>query len=410
MKVSEFMIGVKMNNLIKIIIIYFTVLPFFSCQIINQIGAKDTINTNIIELDIVKSYKSIADSMEITIYYRVPINRIIYRKENNQYIANIRNQIMITNKNNNALLIDKIFYNEDMKYDFYSTKVKNKYFNESFNFILPVDIDASISVEVTDWNNNNNKWSARDEISTSYEEGLSDIAIYSQKINKNIFLINKKINKSDSVLIEFQYFENNKNMINENFKYLFLQYGDTVRSGKVFYEDGYYRFYSDIDESILGDFNLIIHNNKLIKEFPITITDGLELWSKNINEIIGPMQYILSDIQYAELVDMKDNDKINFVKNFWIDSDPSIGTDENELLIEFTKRIAFANDKFSIADSGWKTDKGKIYIKYGEPFLIQQPYEDEFGNVFEVWKYDNGKVITFIDRGMFGDFKIYRSN
>ena len=57
--------------------------------------------------------------------------------------------------------------------------------------------------------------------------------------------------------------------------------------------------------------------------------------------------------------------------------------------------------------SGWKTDRGKIYIIFGSP-QYNESYADELGNNFQKWTYLNGKQFIFIDRTFSGDFSLLR--
>ena len=89
--------------------------------------------------------------------------------------------------------------------------------------------------------------------------------------------------------------------------------------------------------------------------------------------------------------------------NFWSTKDPDISTEENELLIEFTNRIKYVNLNFSDINKGWKTDKGRIYIIYGEP-ESQDIYRNQSEGIREIWTYSSGLKFTFLDRSGFGNF------
>lgn len=69
------------------------------------------------------------------------------------------------------------------------------------------------------------------------------------------------------------------------------------------------------------------------------------------------------------------NSKQEFIENFWKIRDPNPSTVENEALSEFQRRIAYANvwfDPFTPGTEfntgqGWNTDRGRIYLIFGEP-------------------------------------------
>ncbi len=60
-----------------------------------------------------------------------------------------------------------------------------------------------------------------------------------------------------------------------------------------------------------------------------------------------------------------------FMKDFWEKRDPDVDTDINEFQEEFYRRIDYANERFLEGRPGWKTDRGRIYIYFGEPDQIQ---------------------------------------
>jgi GWxTD domain-containing protein len=64
-----------------------------------------------------------------------------------------------------------------------------------------------------------------------------------------------------------------------------------------------------------------------------------------------------------------DDERAEFIKQFWLHRDPTPGTPENEFKDEHYRRIAYANLHFPTATgkAGWKTDPGRIYIRFGPP-------------------------------------------
>jgi GWxTD domain-containing protein len=120
-------------------------------------------------------------------------------------------------------------------------------------------------------------------------------------------------------------------------------------------------------------------------------------------------------------------EKESFIEQFWRRRDPAPETMENEFREEHYRRIAYANDHFSIGTLGWKTDRGRIYIIHGEPDSTQ--YHDqgeqyyrpmtEGGGVtttyaWQVWHYrqipgvGSNIEIEFVDKTMTGHFVFAR--
>ena len=60
-------------------------------------------------------------------------------------------------------------------------------------------------------------------------------------------------------------------------------------------------------------------------------------------------------------------DKERWVERLWRDADPTPDTGDNELRDEFLRRVNYANAHYSIMGRGMFSDRGRVYIRYGEP-------------------------------------------
>ncbi len=66
-----------------------------------------------------------------------------------------------------------------------------------------------------------------------------------------------------------------------------------------------------------------------------------------------------------------DEERDQFIEQFWLRRDPTPDTPENEFKEEHYRRIAYANEHFAAGIPGWKTDRGRIYIIWGPPDQIE---------------------------------------
>src|SRR5580704_2866358 len=88
-------------------------------------------------------------------------------------------------------------------------------------------------------------------------------------------------------------------------------------------------------------------------------------YKKWLNEDVT---YIITDEERKAFKRLSTNDeKEEFIEQFWLRRDPTPDTEENEYREEHYRRIAYANDNFASGIPGWKSDRGMIYIKYGAP-------------------------------------------
>ena len=88
-------------------------------------------------------------------------------------------------------------------------------------------------------------------------------------------------------------------------------------------------------------------------------------YKKWLDQDVG---YIISDEERRAFKGLQnDEEKEQFIEQFWLRRDPTPDTEENEYREEHYRRIAYANQNFASGIPGWKSDRGMIYIKYGPP-------------------------------------------
>jgi GWxTD domain-containing protein len=123
-----------------------------------------------------------------------------------------------------------------------------------------------------------------------------------------------------------------------------------------------------------------------------------------------------------------DEERENFIENFWRRRDPNPDTEENEFREEYYERIAYANERFTSGIPGWRTDRGRIYIAWGKPDSIEsrpsggaydRPSYEGGGTTttypFEIWFYrhlegvGDGIEIEFVDPTGTGEYRIARN-
>ena len=108
--------------------------------------------------------------------------------------------------------------------------------------------------------------------------------------------------------------------------------------------------------------------------------------------------------------------KRQFLINFWRHRDPDTATPRNEIREEFYGKIAYADNNFrergSRTQSGWKTDRGRIYTRLGAPDETLDRVRAGQSPSYQVWRYTRGKVLYFIysDRSGLGAYKLVKTN
>jgi GWxTD domain-containing protein len=122
-----------------------------------------------------------------------------------------------------------------------------------------------------------------------------------------------------------------------------------------------------------------------------------------------------------------DEEREQFIAGFWRLRDPDPDTEENEYREAYYERVEYANEHFSSGIAGVKTDRGRIYLKYGKPDDVEShpsggaytpaSYEGSGGTStypFERWWYRNlpghsDVEIEFVDPTSTGEYRIARN-
>jgi len=95
-------------------------------------------------------------------------------------------------------------------------------------------------------------------------------------------------------------------------------------------------------------------------------------YQKWLDEDVG---YLISDEERAEYKGLKtDQQRDMFVEDFWERRNPNPGSTENTFKEEHYRRLAYVNEQFAASVPGFKTDRGRTYIRYGAPDQIDQHF------------------------------------
>ncbi|MCJ7812187.1 GWxTD domain-containing protein [bacterium] len=131
----------------------------------------------------------------------------------------------------------------------------------------------------------------------------------------------------------------------------------------------------------------------------------------NLNDVIETLKYIMDPTQWKELKDQPKKEQEKIIDTFWKERDPIPATEKNELEEEYYRRITFSNQYFSNwqeETEGWQTDRGRIFIIYGKPSLVENPADatDQFSR-YEIWIYSHlKKRFVFFDSHGTGDYRL----
>lgn len=109
-----------------------------------------------------------------------------------------------------------------------------------------------------------------------------------------------------------------------------------------------------------------------------------------------------------------DRAKQRFLFRFWLERDPNPETPQNERLDEFRKMKERANAFYTPNSKlpGWRTDRGRVLMKYGVPTQIIQHVQDIDTKPYEEWFYQGmqgGVYFYFVDTNLLQNHRLVHS-
>ncbi|KPJ71883.1 hypothetical protein AMJ52_08265 [candidate division TA06 bacterium DG_78] len=142
-------------------------------------------------------------------------------------------------------------------------------------------------------------------------------------------------------------------------------------------------------------------------EIPITISRSFLLddpsWLLKVDQLV----YIATPSEMSQLKSAERTQRDSLWHAFWKEYDPTPHTAYNEKEVDYFSRIEYCEKNFSFGDRGWRSDRAKIYVKYGSPDEIHaRPYET--GSLpYLIWFYYRiNRKFIFVDEHGFGEYML----
>ena len=131
--------------------------------------------------------------------------------------------------------------------------------------------------------------------------------------------------------------------------------------------------------------------------------------SEGLDSAFAPLYYLATPSELKVWnKSLSDDGKKRYLTEFWQARDPSKGTATNEARDQFYAAIAFANKEFRERSvPGWKTDRGRIFAKYGVAPSVLRRAQIQRAPPYEVWNYPEiGFWYIFADRTGVGQWRL----
>jgi len=130
--------------------------------------------------------------------------------------------------------------------------------------------------------------------------------------------------------------------------------------------------------------------------------------AENKTLLYEPLRHVAKGAEYKQILEAAEAGRDSLVAEFWRRRDPDPATAANQLRDEFYRRVAFAERRFAGAGkSGWETDRGRIYLKYGPPPEVHHQLAEQGEPPYEIWLYPELDLhFIFRDKTGSGDFEL----
>jgi GWxTD domain-containing protein len=126
---------------------------------------------------------------------------------------------------------------------------------------------------------------------------------------------------------------------------------------------------------------------------------------REFERILEPLALIAEPNEIEYLRSLAPEDQVRGWEDFWKRRDPTPETSRNEALLEFFRRIRYVEQRFRGFGPGWRSDMGRVYIKFGAPDQIENRPATSQSPQVEIWYYNRpSRRFVFADRDGFGRY------
>ncbi len=401
-----------------------------SSQALSQIIESVNNKIILIEKNIIPSSKDYL----LFISYKIPYSNLVFVKKEEKFFSGARIEFELIHK---GKIISRELINNDIYVNvFEDTKSNVKFIEDFISFRIDKD-DYSILPTITIHNTKNSF--LLDTINIDFSN------FYKEKFYAPIIVEKTKNICIDSLIFKLINSQNSIPFSNNDYSLLIVVDDTTLKKvnikieqkEKIVYEEVITKFYeSDLSINKCSDILGIKSKGSkvrylIIENFNRNLLEGIAKLIINYDDnkkvdFYLPVKWInkpkaLNDVGFAveilNVIESKDvimdmlnnskNDLYESLLSYWDKKLPNRKYKFNELMYEFYNRVDYANENFYTITNkyGAKTDRGKIYIKYGKPDEITRDYIDR--KVIEIWNYHNiNKQFTFVDESGLGNFML----
>ncbi|MBI9070444.1 MAG: GWxTD domain-containing protein [Melioribacteraceae bacterium] len=154
---------------------------------------------------------------------------------------------------------------------------------------------------------------------------------------------------------------------------------------------------------------------EMVENISYLSSEFASIESEECDDIFSKSKYISSknEIDQYEMLDSVVA-KREFLFKFWKHRDLIPETPLNEYKKEYFERVAKSDSKYSSFNKkGYKSDRGRVFIIFGEPDQVDRHPSQMDAKPYEIWYYNSlegGVYFVFADISGFSDYELVHSN
>lgn len=383
-----------------------------------EINSRPTINYNI--------FISYLNGVKLVFHLNIQNDILQFKKVSDKYNAKYEISINLKDFKEKQTLFSES-WNENVQIDdFDQTNSKVIYQNSRKVFNLKQSPGKyKLLVELRDAQTGNNFFSKRniiisDQASAKIKHG-DMVFLEKENDGDEIFISPLKglIELNTSPVVLFEYATQDADSLNINSE-LYKIKGEQKKiiynnNNFILPKSGFNNYVEKFDNSLLEEGEYVINFVLSQSQNKISFQDTFKVvWFDKPTYLykydlaLRPMMYLLSPEEYEKAEDLSKKELETWFKKYWNEKDDTPETPFNEVQYEFYMRVQKAVLDFSLRfKEGWRTERGKTLILYGEPTQTDRHHHVGKSKPFEIWYYENlNKKITFLDKNNNGDFKL----
>ncbi|MGH9896451.1 MAG: GWxTD domain-containing protein, partial [bacterium] len=161
------------------------------------------------------------------------------------------------------------------------------------------------------------------------------------------------------------------------------------------------------DSISLGELKVVVGAGAMARSVSALVSFSQAWVITNFDEMLDLLRYFGYDARVSAMRRTPAAERSRLWREFYADTDPNGATPENEALNQYFVRINAANSRFTDEGvSGWRTDRGEVFINLGPPDETIETSPGRSGRVVR-WTYITHRLALFFqDETGFGRLRL----